>query len=82
MVTEKGNKRKEHPGTHKNISPKPFVWKMRGAEFFEFLQSVGLKTWAFKGQRGWLGQSPEGTALLLESRQANNQGTDNVEGMI
>lgn len=49
MVTEKGNKRKEHPGTHKNISPKPFVWKMRGAEFFEFLQSVGLKTWAFKG---------------------------------
>ena len=45
MLFEKGErKRGAHRGTHKqNISPKPFAWKMRGAEFHEFLQPAELK---------------------------------------
>lgn len=40
--------REEHPGMHKDISPKPLAWKMRGAQFCEFLQSVGLKAQTLK----------------------------------
>ena len=57
-----------------NISPKPLAWKMRRAEFHEFLQPMGLKAWSFEGQQASLGQSLEGTALLLERRQVNNLG--------
>lgn len=56
----------------KRVSPKPMAWRMREAEFFEFCQPVGLKTWKFKDQQAWLGYSLEGTVLLLERSQANN----------
>ena len=37
-------KKGTHMGMHKKIiSPKPLAWKMRGAEFYEFLKSAGLK---------------------------------------
>ena len=54
-VTEKG-KRGAHRGTHKkNITPKLLAWNMRVAEFHEFLQTVELKAWSFKGPWVWLG---------------------------
>lgn len=38
-------------GMHKgNISPKPLAEKMRGVDFYEFLQPMGLRDLSFKGQ--------------------------------
>jgi len=54
VVVEK-DKRGAHRGTHKeNISPKPLVWKTRGAGFYVFLPSEGLRAWSFKGQQACL----------------------------
>ena len=50
-VTDRG----AHEEQHKNISPKPWAGKMRGAGFREFLQPAGLKDWSFKGLRACLG---------------------------
>ena len=50
---ERGRERGAHKGTHKlNTFPKPLAWKMRGAEFCEFLPTAGLKlkAWSFKSQ--------------------------------
>lgn len=45
-----------HRTTHKeNVNLKPLAWKMRGAEFGEFLQPEGPKASSFKGQWAWLG---------------------------
>lgn len=57
-----------------NISPEPLAREMRGADFQEFLQPASFEDWNFKGLRVWLGQNPEGAALLLERRLGNNPG--------
>ena len=71
-------KRARETSTQGNVQgecfPKAIGWKTRRDEFCEFLQWRRLKVWSFKGQWVWWGQSPEGTALLLERRQANNPG--------
>lgn len=56
-VTKKGEREKgTHRGRHKRkVSPKPLVWKMRGAEFHKSMQPTGLKVWRFEGQWAWLG---------------------------
>ena len=60
--------------------PKTIALENRGAKFHELLQPVGLNAWSFKGQQAWLGQSPEGTPLLLLVRsQADNLGIDSRE---
>ena len=38
------------------------------------MSSYNQWNWSFKVQQAWVGQRPEGTALLLERRQANNLG--------
>ena len=44
-----------HKVTYKdNTFPKPLTGKKRAAEFCEFLQSVGLKDWSFRGLQSWL----------------------------
>lgn len=43
--------------------------KMRGVAFCEFLQPEGLEDWSFGGPWAWLGQRPEGVALLLERKK-------------
>lgn len=64
-----------HKQTHKeNICPMSLVWKMREAEFREFLQPEGLIAQSFIRQQTCLGQSPSNTALLLKKRQAKNVG--------
>lgn len=66
-----------------DISSKPLAGKMRSAYFCELLQPAGLKDQSFKDQQAWLGWSHEGTALLLDRRQANNpRGTDGMETAI
>ena len=54
-----------------NISPKPLVQKMRGAESHD-LKPEELHDWNCKGWHTWPGQIPEGTALHLERMQENN----------
>lgn len=80
VVMEKGKrKRGAHKGTYKeNVSPKLLAWKLRRAEFHEFCKPVGLKSWHFKDYQAWLGYSLEGTVLFLESKKANNLGTDSI----
>ena len=42
---EKGEReRSTQKRAKEKVSPKPMAWKMRGAEYHEFLQPVGLKT--------------------------------------
>lgn len=61
-----------HRGMQKeDTSLKPLTGKMMGANFCEFWQPVGVK-----GRWVILGQSPEGTALLLERKQASNPEAD------
>lgn len=43
VVLEMGWGKREREMHKKNISPKPLAWKMREAEFQEFLKRVGLK---------------------------------------
>lgn len=65
-----------HRGMHReNASIYHLAWKMGGAEFRDFWQSVWLNIWSSKGQKAWLGWSPEGIVLLVEKRQANNPWT-------
>lgn len=46
-----GKEIEDHRRMHKeNISPGLLAWKMKMAEFFEFLQQVGLKACSFKGE--------------------------------
>ena len=68
----KGRDRRMYKGLHKNISPKPLAGQTRGTDFREFLQAAGLEDWSFSSSLTWLGWSPQGAALLLERRQANN----------
>ena len=59
IVPEKGKRESgAHRGMHKeNVSPKPLTLRMIRAKFCEF-----------GNQQVWLGQSPEGTALLLKRK--------------
>ena len=48
IVTEKGKReRNSHRAHNKNVFPKALAWKMRGAEFPEFLQPAGLNVLEF-----------------------------------
>lgn len=57
--TEWGEEQEREQNTQVNIQgeyfPKAIPWKMRGADFCEFLQTAGPKAWSFKRQQGWLG---------------------------
>lgn len=57
LVVEKGKKERSMQGnTHKEtISPKPLAGNMRGAEFCEFLQPLGLEDWNFRVRQACLG---------------------------
>ena len=56
LVVEKGERdRSTWENAQREYFPKPLAWKMKGAEFCEFLQPAGLKVWSFKGQWVWLG---------------------------
>lgn len=55
--------------------PKSLSGKTRRAEYHEFLQQPeGLKGWSFRGRQAGTWPSPEGAALLLEQRRANDPG--------
>lgn len=64
-----------HRDVHReNMAPTfPLARKMRGADFHESLQRVGLKDWSFRGQKAWLGWNPEGAALLHERKHKQPQ---------
>lgn len=50
------SEKRAYRGTHKqNTSVKPLAGKIRGADFHEYLQTVGLEDWNFKGPEAWLG---------------------------
>lgn len=58
MLSTEKVERGPHKGTHKeNIYPKSLAWKKKGAKFPDFMQSTGLRAWAFKGQQARLGYS-------------------------
>ena len=47
-------KRLAHKGAHReNECSQQLAWKVKGAEFHEFLQPVHLKAWSFKGHYVW-----------------------------
>lgn len=49
MVTEKDQEeRTTQRNAQKEHFPKVTAWEMRGANFHEFLQLVGLNDWSFK----------------------------------
>lgn len=55
LVAEKGERERSTEGYAKeNTSPKPLSRKMREADFYEFLQPVGLKGWSFRETLAWL----------------------------
>lgn len=71
-VTERNERKKERQTDredctgkwHKeNTSSKPLAVKMRGTNFYEFLQLKEIKNWTFIDSPPWLEGSPETMAL-------------------
>lgn len=81
-----GRARERHTSTkghaQRELSPKPLVWKMRGAEFCEFLQPAGLNRFgvlkasrlARMEPRGHSPAPGEKTGKKNRGRQCGNSG--------
>lgn len=84
VILEKGKRRGEHRGMHReSLLPKPLAWKMKGAEFNKFLQSMGLNVWRFKkcsglgwdrGQRAVCCSWREGRQIAGATKHGNGDG--------
>ena len=70
--SSQGNAQGKHPQNY-------WLRKWEGLNFVSSYNQWGLKPVVSKFSGAWLEESPEGTVLLLERRQANNPGTESME---